>query len=62
MNSYCYSDGAPSFKFASEVRPMVGGGSGNVYSEEISTIKVLDKAEYDALEIKEPTTVYLIKG
>lgn len=38
-------------------------GGGNVYSAEISTIKVLDRAEYDALPKPRPAaTAYLIRG
>lgn len=39
-----------------------GGGSGNVSSEQINTIVVLDRAEYDALAIKDAKTLYLIRG
>ena len=39
-----------------------GGGSGNVSSEQIDVIVVLDRAEYAALEVKDPKTVYLIRG
>lgn len=39
-----------------------GGGSGNVWSQDISTIDVLDRAEYDALLEKDPNTLYLIRG
>lgn len=39
-----------------------GGGTGNVWSQEISTIDVLDRAEYDALLEKDPNTLYLIRG
>lgn len=35
---------------------------GNVSSSTILKIEKLDKAEYDALEVKDPTTMYLIKG
>ena len=38
------------------------GGSGNVWSQDISTIDVLDRAEYDALPEKDPKTLYLIRG
>lgn len=37
-------------------------GAGNVASAEITTIKALDRAEYDALTPKDPKTLYLIKG
>ena len=39
-----------------------GGGSGNVWSQAISTIDVLDRAEYDALLEKDPNTLYLLRG
>lgn len=39
-----------------------GGGTGNVWSQDISTIDVLDRAEYDALLEKDPNTLYLIRG
>lgn len=42
--------------------PKAGGGDGNVSSEQITDIVVLDKAEYDALEVKSPSTQYLIRG
>lgn len=38
------------------------GGTGNVSSEEIASIKVLDRAEYEALAEKSPDTLYLIRG
>ena len=43
--------------------PKAGGsGDGNVSSDHITDIVVMDKAEYDALEVKSPTTQYLIRG
>ena len=39
-----------------------GGGDGNVSSQEINTIKVLDQSEYDALSKKSATTLYFIRG
>ena len=39
-----------------------GGGYGNITSTEINTIKVLDLGEYEALESKDPETLYLIRG
>lgn len=40
-----------------------GGGSGNVYSPDLDTIRVLDRDEYDALPTPRPeNTVYLIRG
>lgn len=40
----------------------IGSGSGNVFSDEIRIIKVLDRADYDALEVKDPMTLYAIRG
>ena len=40
----------------------VGCGKGNVSSAQIDTIVALDRAEYDALEIKDSRTLYLIRG
>lgn len=37
-------------------------GGGNVSSAQISTIVVLDRAEYDALAVKDAKTLYLIRG
>lgn len=54
------SDDEMNLQFSSEIVPVIGGG--NISSSEISVIKVLDKAEYDALETKSPTTLYLIRG
>lgn len=42
--------------------PGGGGGSGNVFSLDVSTIVVLDLAEYDAIEQKDAETLYLIRG
>lgn len=39
-----------------------GGGSGNVSSPDISTIRVMSRAEYDALETKSTTTLYFLEG
>ena len=39
-----------------------GGGSGDIYSPEINNIRVLDRAEYDALPAKGAKTLYLIRG
>lgn len=39
-----------------------GSGSGNVSSPELSIIRVMDKADYDALEVKSATTLYLLRG
>ena len=53
----------PEVKFELEnLRVSEGGGSGNVSSADISTIVVLDRAEYDALAVKDTKTVYLIRG
>lgn len=35
---------------------------GNVSSAQINTIAVLDRAEYDALAVKDAKTLYLIRG
>jgi hypothetical protein len=37
-------------------------GGGNVSSAQINTIVVLDRAEYDALAVKDAKTLYLIRG
>lgn len=37
-------------------------GGGNVSSAQINTIVVLDRAEYDALDVKDAKTLYLIRG
>lgn len=37
-------------------------GGGNVSSAQINTIVVLDRAEYDALAVKDVKTLYLIRG
>lgn len=39
-----------------------GGGAGNVSSPDITTIRVMDRAEFDALPVKDGGTVYLIRG
>lgn len=39
-----------------------GGGTGNVSSQEVNIIKVLDRAEYDELPQKDQRTLYLIRG
>lgn len=39
-----------------------GSGSGNVSSPDVSTIRVLDRQEYDELPEKDPTTLYFIRG
>lgn len=39
-----------------------GGGSGNISSEDVSIIRVMDKSEYDSLGTYDPKTLYLIKG
>lgn len=48
-------DGAPAW--------MLGGsGSGNVSSSEIAMIRVMDLSDYEALETKNPNTLYLLRG
>ncbi len=44
--------------------PAEGGGAknGNVRSDQIGSITVLDRADYDALAEKSPATLYLIRG
>ena len=39
-----------------------GSGGGNVSSAQINTIVALDRAEYDALAVKDVKTLYLIQG
>lgn len=39
-----------------------GSGSGNVSSPDVSTIRVLDRQEYDELPEKDSTTLYFIRG
>ena len=56
--------GKPSIQFSLpplRVSP-VGSGGGNVSSAQINTIAVLDRAEYDALAVKDAKTLYLIRG
>lgn len=48
-------DGVPSWILG-------GSGSGNVSSPDVGNIRVMDKSEYDALEIKSATTLYLLRG
>lgn len=38
------------------------GGGGGISSPDISTIRVMDLADYDALETKDGRTLYLIRG
>lgn len=38
------------------------GGDGNVSSEQVDRIVVLDRGEYEALAVKDTKTVYLIRG
>lgn len=39
-----------------------GSGTGGISSNTISSIQVLDQAEFDALPKKDPTVLYLIRG
>lgn len=39
-----------------------GGGTGNVSSPDIKTIRVMDRAEFNALPARDWNTVYLIRG
>lgn len=53
----------PEIAFSIEnVKAGLGGGSGNVSSAQINTIVALDRAEYDALAVKDVKTLYLIRG
>lgn len=56
--------GKPNIQFSlPSLRVSPGGsGGGNVSSAQINTIVVLDRAEYDALAIKDAKTLYLIRG
>lgn len=55
--------GKPNIQFSlPPLRVSPGGGSGNVSSAQINTIVVLDRAEYDALAVKDAKTLYLIRG
>lgn len=40
----------------------MNGGGGNVSSEQVDRIVVLDRGEYEALAVKDTKTVYLIRG
>lgn len=39
-----------------------GSGTGNVFSPDVTTIRVMDRETYDALPVKDPQTLYLIRG
>ena len=56
--------GKPNIQFnLSPLRVSPGGsGGGNVSSAQINTIVALDRAEYDALAVKDAKTLYLIRG
>lgn len=54
------SDERIDLQFSSKIVPTIGAG--NISSSEVSAIKVLDRAEYDALETKNPTTLYFVRG
>lgn len=56
--------GKPNIQFSlPSLRVSPGGsGGGNVSSAQINTIVVLDRAEYDALAVKDAKTLYLIRG
>ena len=56
--------GKPNIQFSlPSLRVSPGGsGGGNVSSAQINTIVVLDRAEYDALVVKDAKTLYLIRG
>lgn len=57
-NTNCEDPTKIELKFNTVISPVVGGG---VSSPDISTIRVLDRAEYDSL-MKDPNTLYFIKG
>lgn len=42
--------------------PLPTEGGGGIFSQEIQTIRVLDRGEYEGLETKDPATLYLIRG
>lgn len=56
--------GKPNIQFSlPSLRVSPGGsGGGNVSSAQINTIVVLDRAEFDALAVKDAKTLYLIRG
>lgn len=55
--------GKPSIQFSlPSLRVSPGGSGGNISSAQINTIVVLDRAEYDALAVKDAKTLYLIRG
>lgn len=56
--------GKPSIQFSLPPLWVAPGGSGggNVSSAQINTNVVLDRAEYDALAVKDAKTLYLIRG
>ena len=61
LNGYHYlytqdNQGDLTFSFTSKTR------IANINSDEVSNIKVLTQSEYDALEPKDPNTMYCIKG
>ena len=58
------SGSAPNVRFGiPSLRVSPGGsGGGNVSSAQIDTIVALDRAEYDALAVKDAKTLYLIRG
>lgn len=57
------SGSAPNVRFGiPPLRVSPGGSGGNVSSAQIDTIVALDRAEYDALAVKDAKTLYLIRG
>ena len=42
--------------------PLVGGGGGNISSVDIQFIRVMERAEYDALPEKDNKTIYFLWG
>lgn len=44
------------------INEIVNNGGGGISSDTISSIQVMDRAEFDALPKKDPTVLYLIRG
>lgn len=67
MNTYCddtihFGCSTSQCDFEAEFDTKVVTGGGNLVSPDITTIRVLDQSEYDAIEQKDPKTLYFIKG
>lgn len=52
----------PEIKMRVAPAKVVYTGGGNVSSEQVDRIVVLDRGEYEALAVKDTKTVYLIRG